>query len=129
MAKSARPMGVDEERGAGGGPTALLVVTGSYFATLVGVRVLTTVTHSRPGAGIDLWGTHLHHFEFVMIAILVVGMLALDELWPVGRAVLFGIGAALVLDEVALAVGLVALVVNAWRSRTLIRIVIGRDRG
>jgi len=45
--------------------------------------------------------THIHHFVFGIIAILVVGVLALDDLWPIGRAVLFGIGAALVLDEFA----------------------------
>jgi hypothetical protein len=64
-------------------------------------------------------------------------VLALDEVLRLTRAVLFGIGAALVLDEFALlvflrdvywlpqgtlsvfalVVGLLALVVNAWRGR------------
>jgi len=122
-------------------PKASLIATAAYFATLVGVRILTTVAHTGPGADIDLWGTHIHHFVFGIIAILAVGVLALDDLWPLGRAVLFGIGAALVLDEfalavflkdvywlpqgslslLALAVGLISLVFNAWRSRAMIR--------
>lgn len=129
-------------------PKASLIATGAYFGTLVGVRILTTVAHTGPGADIDLWGTHIHHFVFGIIAILAVGVLALDDLWPLGRAVLFGIGAALVLDEfalavflkdvywlpqgslslIALAVGLVALVVNTWRSRQLIRSVYRNPR-
>ena len=118
-------------------PKASLVATASYFVTLVAVRILTTLSHSGPGPDISIAGTHIHHFVFGILAILVVGVLALDDLWPTGRAVLFGIGAALVLDEfalavflkdvywlpqgslslIALAVGFVALVINAWRAR------------
>ncbi len=112
------------------------MATASYFATLVSVRILTSLSHSGPGPDVSIAGTHIHHFVFGIVAILVVGVLALDDIWPIGRAVLFGIGAALVLDEfalavflkdvywlpqgslslIALAVGLVALVINAWRA-------------
>lgn len=67
---------------------------------------------------------------------LLAGVFSLDEVFRLPRAVLFGIGAALVLDEfalvvflkdvywlpqgslslVALGVGLVALIINIWRS-------------
>ena len=76
MAQSGLPADRDVEW-ADRSPKASLIATAAYFATLVGVRILTTATHSGPGADIDLL--------------------------------------------IALAVGLVALVVNAWRSRHLIR--------
>ena len=118
-------------------PKASLVATASYFATLVSVRIVTNLSHSGPGPDVSIAGTHIHHFVFGILATLLVGVLALDDIWPIGRAVLFGIGAALILDEfalavflkdvywlpqgslslVALAVGLVALVINAWRAR------------
>jgi len=117
---------------------APLVATLAYLATLVGVRVVTTATQASPGADVNIWGTHIHHFVFGIVAILLAGVLALDDLWPLVRAVVFGFGAALVLDEFALAVylkdvywlpqgslslfalgvGLVALAVNAWRVRS-----------
>jgi hypothetical protein len=124
------------------------VATGSYFATLVAVRILTTLSQAGAGPDINIAGTHIHHVVFGIVAILVAGMLALDDLWPIGRAVLFGIGAALVLDEfalavflkdvywlpqgslslVALAVGLVALLVNAWRAWRVMLPGARRDR-
>ena len=47
---------------------------------------------------------HIHHLVFGIVAILVAGLFALDEALRLTRAVLFGIGAALVLDEFALLV-------------------------
>ena len=120
-----------------GGPTeASWVATIAYFATLVLVRLATTLTHAAPGADIVIAGAHIHHLVFGLAAILAAGVLSLDEVLRLPRAALFGIGAALVLDEFALvvflkdvywlpqgllswfaiAVGLLALLVNAWRS-------------
>ena len=47
---------------------------------------------------------HVHHLVFGIVAILVAGLFALDEALRLTRRVLFGIGAALVLDEFALLV-------------------------
>ena len=123
----------------GGGRTeASLLATGSYFVTLVLVRLYTNLV---PAADIAVGGTHIHHVVFGIVALLVAGFLSLDEVHRLLRALLFGIGAALVLDEIALVVflkdvywlpqgslsvfalvvGLIALAVNAWRSAAFIR--------
>ena len=115
---------------------ASLVATFAYLATLLVVRAYTTAAHTGSGDDIVIGATHVHHVVFGILAILVAGVMSLDEVFRLPRAVLFGIGAALVLDEfalvvflkdvywlpqgslslVALAVGLVALIVNLWRS-------------
>jgi hypothetical protein len=120
----------------GGRTEASWVATIAYFATLVVVRLATTLTHSDPGADIVIAGAHIHHLVFGLAAILIAGVLSLDEVLRLPRAALFGFGAALVLDEFALVVflkdvywlpqgvlswfaigvGLLALLVNAWRS-------------
>ncbi len=124
---------------------ASVVATAAYFATLVVVRAVTTLTRTHGGGDIVIGGAHIHHLVFGIAAILVAGLLSLDEVLRLPRAALFGVGAALVLDEFALAVflkdvywlpqgslsafallvGLAALLVNAWRSeafwRTLLR--------
>jgi hypothetical protein len=112
---------------------APLVATATYFATLVVVRLYTTLSHAGPGADIDIAGTHIHHVVFGILALLIAGVLGLDDVYRLGRWALFGVGAALVLDEfallvflkdvywlpqgslsiVAVLVGLVALAVNA----------------
>ncbi len=117
---------------------ASVAATLAYVATLVIVRAFTTAARGAADApDISIGGVHLHHEVFGIIALLVAGVLALDEVFRVPRAVLFGIGAALVLDEfalvvflkdvywlppgsisvVAIVIGIVALVVNAWRGR------------
>jgi hypothetical protein len=137
----------------GGGPTeASWVATIAYFATLVAVRIATTLSHTEASGGdIVIGGAHIHHVVFGIAAILVAGVFALDETFRLPRAVLFGIGAALVLDEFALVVflkdvywlpqgllswfaigvGLLGLLVNAWRSGPFWRAVFmvdGRQR-
>jgi hypothetical protein len=116
---------------------ASTLATIAYFVTLVVVRAFVTATHGETRDSLLVGGVHIHHLVFGVIAILVAGVLALDEVLRLTRAVLFGIGAALVLDEFALLVflrdvywlpqgslsvfalviGLLALVVNAWRGR------------
>jgi hypothetical protein len=133
----------------GGGPTeASWVATIAYFATLVTVRIGTTLSHTESSGGdIVIGGAHIHHVVFGIAAILVAGVLALDDTLRLPRALLFGIGAALVLDEFALVVflkdvywlpqgllswfaigvGLLGLLVNAWRSGPFWRAIFTAD--
>jgi hypothetical protein len=126
-----------------GKPTeAALLATICYFVTLLLVRIFTTLTHPAAGTGdIVIGATHIHHVVFGIVAILVSGVMSLDSVLRLPRAALFGIGAALVLDEfalvvflkdvywlpqgllswVAILVGLLALVVNTWRSGPFLR--------
>ena len=105
--------------------------------TLAAVRLFTTLARGGDAGYVSIGGVHVHHLVFGVAALLFAGLLALDDVWRTGRAVLFGIGAALVLDEfallvflkdvywlpqgtlsvVALAIGLVGLLVNMWRGR------------
>ncbi len=122
----------------------------AYFVTLVVVRAFTTATSGETqGGDVVVGGVHVHHLVFGIVAILVAGVLALDEVFRLPRAILFGIGAALVLDEFALlvflkdvywlpegllsgfalAVGLLALAVNAWRGRPFIGDLVAHIRG
>ena len=109
-----------------------------YLGTLIVVRLFTEATRdsTRPPE-VSVAGVHLHHVVFGVILLLLAGMFALDEILRLPRAVLFGIGAALVLDEFALIVylrdvywlpqgslsvvvvlvGFAALALNAWRGR------------
>lgn len=120
---------------------ASMAATIAYFITLVVVRALVTATHDGTQDYLSIGGVHVHHLVVGVIAILVAGVLALDEVFRLARAILFGIGAALVLDEfallvflkdvywlpqgvlsaLALVVGLLALAVNAWRGRPFLR--------
>jgi hypothetical protein len=116
---------------------ASLAATAAYFATLAIVRVFTTLVRGEDRGYVSIGGVHVHHLVFGVAALLVAGLFALDDVWRLARAILFGIGAALVLDEfallvflkdvywlpqgaisvAALAIGLVALTVNMWRGR------------
>ena len=126
-----------------GKPTeGALLATICYFVTLLFVRIFTTLTHPAAGTGdIVIGATHIHHVVFGVAAILISGVMSLDGVLRLPRAALFGIGAALVLDEfalivflkdvywlpqgvlswVAILVGLVTLVVNTWRSGPFLR--------
>ena len=127
---------------------ASTIATVAYFITLVVVRAFTTATHSETHDSVLVGSVHIHHLVFGVLAILVAGVFALDEVLRLTRAVLFGIGAALVLDEFALLVflkdvywlpqgilsvfalviGLLALAVNAWRGRPFVQDVMGTLR-
>ena len=122
--------------------------TVAYFVTLLVVRMFVTATSGEARDYLVVGGVHIHHLVFGVLAILVAGVFALDEVLRLTRAVLFGVGAALVLDEFALlvflkdvywlpegvlsgfalAVGLLALAVNAWRGQPFLRAVAGRLR-
>lgn len=131
----------------GGRTEASWVATIAYFTTLVVVRAFTLVTHSDSGGDIVIGRAHIHHVVFGIGAILVAGLLSLDEMYRLPRSALFGFGAALVLDEFALvvflkdvywlpqgalswfalAVGLSALLVNAWRSGPFWRAILSAE--
>lgn len=133
----------------GGRTEASWVATIAYFATLVVVRAFTTISRSDSGGDIVISGAHIHHVVFGVAAILVAGLFSLDDVYRLPRSALFGIGAALVLDEFALvvflkdvywlpqgllswfalAVGLAALLVNSWRSSPFWREVLVPGRG
>jgi hypothetical protein len=119
-----------------------LVATCAYLLTLGVVRAFILLTRDSPlSADISIGGIHIHHEVFGVLILLIAGVMALDEVFRLQRAALFGLGAALVLDEFALivylqdvywlpqgvlsvmaiAVGLAALLVNAWRGRAFLR--------
>ena len=122
---------------------ASLAATASYFVTLATVRVITVLERGADRGYVVIGGVHVHHLVFGVVALLVAGLFALDEVLRLPRAVLFGVGAALVLDEfallvflkdvywlpqgslsvAALAIGLLALLVNMWRGRAFLAAV------
>jgi hypothetical protein len=124
------------------------LATVAYFVTLVIVRAFTTATHAETHDFLVIAGVHVHHLVFGVFAILIAGVFALDEVLRLTRAALFGIGAALVLDEfallvflrdvywlpqgslsvAALVIGLLALAINAWRGRPFFTEVAGTVR-
>jgi len=79
----------------------------AYLVTFLATRVLThLLLDGRGGGGIAVGSVHIHHMVFGLVLILVVGLLDLAVTVTRVRAVLFGIGAALVLDEFALILNL-----------------------
>jgi hypothetical protein len=91
---------------AGRQPELLVLV--AFLVTFVVVRI---ITHAiRRGARVpgvrdrSVGGRHLHHLVFGIIALLVAGYcaIAFDDPWRSLLAVVYGIGAALTLDEFAL---------------------------
>jgi lysyl-tRNA synthetase class 2 len=122
---------------------ASLVATAAYFVTLAVVRAYTIIARGEEGGFVTIAGVHVHHFVFGVVALLVAGLFALDDVWRIPRSILFGIGAALVLDEfallvflkdvywlpqgmlsvAALAIGVAALLINMWRGRAFLAAV------
>jgi hypothetical protein len=92
----------------------LFVATVSFFLTFGGVRgVVYCITHHIPPFHFVMMGTtHIHHLVFGIIILLVVGYAWLAEIGtgegPTSLlasrllAILYGVGAALTLDEFAL---------------------------
>ena len=149
MAGVRREVGGAYERNIRGRPVeASTIATVAYFVTLIVVRAFVTATQGETHDYLVIAGVHVHHLVIGIVAILIAGVFALDEVLRLTRAVLFGIGAALVLDEFALlvflrdvywlpqgtlsvfalGVGLLALIVNAWRGRAFIQDVTGSFR-
>lgn len=92
----------------------LLVATVSFFLTFAGVRgVVYAVTHQIPPFHfVSMGGRHIHHLVFGIVILLLVGYAWLAEIGVGAGAssllasrllsILYGVGAALTLDEFAL---------------------------
>lgn len=92
----------------------LFIASVSFFVTFIGVRLLVAaiVYHVGPFGWVELHGRHIHHLVWGIIILLVVGYAWLAEIGSgctptsifMARllAVLYGVGAALTLDEFAL---------------------------
>lgn len=80
----------------------------AFLISWIAVRI---VTHSiradlGPLGNVQVGGLHIHHMVPGLVLLLLSGVLGLVESVPRVRAVLFGVGAALVLDEFALILNL-----------------------
>lgn len=92
----------------------LFVASVSFFVTFLGVRllVLCITHHIGPFGWVEFHGRHIHHLVWGILILLAVGYAWLAEIGSgdtstaifLSRllAVLFGVGAALTLDEFAL---------------------------
>jgi hypothetical protein len=92
----------------GVGNEARMIATVSFIVAFAAVRI---VTHTiRGGIGpffnLEPGGVHVHHMVPGLVLVLVAGILMLSEKLERTRALLFGVGAALVLDEFALLLNL-----------------------
>jgi hypothetical protein len=92
----------------------LFLASTAFFATFLIVRAITHAIHAGVGPfrNVSVGGTHIHHLVWGILLLLLVGYLWLIELGtgvPPGRrgasrttAALYGLAAALTLDEFAL---------------------------
>jgi hypothetical protein len=92
----------------------LFLATVSFFLTFAGVRgVVFCITHEIPPFHfVEMHGTHIHHLVFGIIILLFVGYAWLAEIGSGAStssllasrllSILYGVGAALTLDEFAL---------------------------
>ncbi|HEV8468057.1 MAG TPA: hypothetical protein VGR46_00505 [Candidatus Limnocylindria bacterium] len=90
---------------AGQEPRMLAAV--AFLVTFLATRVITHfLLDVRGGGGIAVGPVHIHHMVFGLVLVLAAGVIDLVGLVPRVCAVLFGVGAALVLDEFALILNL-----------------------
>lgn len=92
----------------------LFLASVSFFVTFLGVRLLVAAIthHIGPFGWVEVGGRHIHHLVWGILILLAVGYAWLAEAGSgstptsifVGRllAILYGVGAALTLDEFAL---------------------------
>lgn len=79
----------------------------SFLLTFIGARIVTHALQlGAGGGGLQIGGLHVHHVVFGLILLLLSGVLDVNGQAPRVRAVLFGAGGALVLDEFALVLNL-----------------------
>jgi predicted MFS family arabinose efflux permease len=92
------------------GRETLLLLLASSLVTLVGTRAWTRLARNRGWRSGRLGDVHVHHLVVGIVLVLVTGMLDLamrpGELGRESLAIVFGAGAALILDEFALSVHL-----------------------
>jgi len=79
----------------------------AFLVTFLLIRVLIhEIRAGEIGKDIVVGTLHIHHMVPGLALVLVSGLLDLAAVWPLPRAIAFGIGAALVLDEFALILNL-----------------------
>jgi hypothetical protein len=84
-----------------------LLATAAFLITFILTRLVTHVLLAdRGGGGIEIGSLHVHHVVFGIVLLLVFGLLVIVDLIERARAIVFGVGAALVLDEFALVLNL-----------------------
>jgi len=92
------------------GREALLLLLASSLITLIGARTWTRLARIHGWRSGRLGDVHLHHLVIGIVLVLVTGMLDLSmrpgELGRELLAIVFGAGAALILDEFALSLHL-----------------------
>jgi lysyl-tRNA synthetase class 2 len=90
--------------GGGREPAFLMLVT--FILTLAGTRFYTRMARTRGWGSAHVGDVHVHHLVPGIVLSLVAGGLAIAlaprELWLAVLAIVFGAGAALVLDEFAM---------------------------
>jgi len=92
----------------------LFLASASFFVTFVGVRLLVAAIthHIGPFGWVEIGGRHIHHLVWGILILLAVGYAWLAEIGSGATrtsiflsrllAILYGVGAALTLDEFAL---------------------------
>jgi hypothetical protein len=94
-----------EIRAAGNEPRMLAAA--AFLVTFLVTRVVTHyLFREHGGGGIEIGSLHIHHMVFGLVLILLSGILDIRDVLQRARAIVFGIGAALVLDEFALILNL-----------------------
>jgi lysyl-tRNA synthetase class 2 len=97
--------GYDAHIYAGGREPAFLLLL-AFILTLAGTRFYTRMARIRGWGSTHIGGVHVHHLVHGVGLSLVAGGLAIGlaprELWMAVLAIVFGAGAALVLDEFAM---------------------------
>jgi hypothetical protein len=89
------------------GNEARLLGAAAFLGTFVLTRLVTHfLLAGGGGGGIVIGSVHVHHMVFGLVLVLAAGVLDLADHTPRTRAVLFGVGAALILDEFALILNL-----------------------
>ena len=79
----------------------------AFLVSFLLVRLLThEIRAGEVGKDVVVGTLHIHHMIPGLLLVLVSGLLDLATVWPAARAILFGIGTALVLDEFALILNL-----------------------
>jgi len=79
----------------------------AFAITFALVRIVThTLLEAHGGGGLEIGGLHVHHMVFGIVLLLAASLLDLANTLRRVRAVLFGVGAALMLDEFALILNL-----------------------
>ena len=90
----------------GGGREPAFLILLAFVLTLAGTRFYTRMARLRAWPSVHVGGVHVHHLVHGVLMTLVAGGLAVAlgprEFWLAALAIVFGAGAALVLDEFAM---------------------------